>query len=62
MSDDVTNFVDSVEKSNLSKIWTGEKFTKFRKLALNGELPSYCKRTCPADYMFLEKSGKLLKR
>lgn len=59
-SDDVANFVDNIEKSNLSKIWTGEKFTKFRKLAFNGELPYYCKKTCPADYMFLEKSGKLL--
>lgn len=62
LKESVLKFVDDINNKTLNQIWRGDKFNNFRKLAERGELPLYCKKTCPADYLYLEKSGKLLQR
>ncbi|MEM5855057.1 MAG: radical SAM/SPASM domain-containing protein [Candidatus Aenigmatarchaeota archaeon] len=62
LMENVLKFLENVNDKSLNQIWRGEKFNDFRELAKNGKLPLYCERTCPADYIYLEKSGKLLYR
>lgn len=62
LKESVLKFIDDINDKSLEEIWRGDKFNNFRKLAEKNELPLYCKKTCPADYLYLEKSGKLLQR
>jgi len=61
LADSVLEFVDNISDKSLQEIWMGKKFNKFREIVKKGQIPLYCKRTCPPDYVFLEQSGKILK-
>jgi len=56
----VMEYVDDITNKSLKEVWEGEAFTKFRELVKKGEVPFFCKKTCPLDYVYLEESGKIV--